>query len=109
MNGTKDNWWKAMIVVTLILVVFNLAVTLDNSGKMKPGTATPEQNSSLACDTIPVRFLIEEPVCAVKLLDALNESTLRVDPRNTTAIDNEIEHQTQYWVGKYIQWHTRNE
>jgi hypothetical protein len=109
MNGTKDNWWKAMIVVTLILLVFDLAVTLDNSGKMKPGTATPEQNFSLPCDTIPVRFLIEDPVCGVKLLDALNESTLRVDPRNATAIDKEIERQTQYWVGKYIQRHTKNE
>ena len=106
MIGTKDNWWKAVMVVMLILLVFNLAATLDNSGKMKPGTATPEQNVSIVCDAIPVRFLIEDPVCAAKLLDATNESTLRVDPRNATSIDNEIERQTEYWVEKYIERHT---
>ena len=109
MDGTSDNWWKAVMVVMLILLVFNLAATLDNSGKMKPGTATPEQNVSIVCDAIPVRFLIEDPVCAAKLLDALNVSVIRVDPRNATAIDNEIERQTEYWVEKYIQWHTKNE
>jgi len=109
MNGTKDNWWKAVMVVILIMGVFNLAVTLEHSTKMNPGQEPLKQNSSCTCDTIPVRFLIEEPICAVNLLDALNGSALRVDPRNTTAIDNEIERQTQYWVGKYIQWHTRNE
>ena len=69
MNGTKDNWWKAVIVVILIMMVFNLVVTMDLSTKGKPVNETLEQNSSLACDMIPVEFLIEEPVCAVKLLD----------------------------------------
>ena len=102
MAETEDNWWKTMIVLTLILGIFNLMVTLDLSAKMNPINTTVEHNFSTICDTIPVRFLIEEPVCAVKLLNALNESAFQIDPRNTTSIDNEIERQTQYWVGRYI-------
>ncbi|MFA5863174.1 MAG: hypothetical protein WC975_00650 [Phycisphaerae bacterium] len=108
MNGTKDNWWKAVIVVILIMGVFNLAVTLDLYGKANSRNETLVQNAS-TCDGIPIQFLIEEPVCAQELLDVLNRTALRVDPNNATSIDNEIQRQTEYWVEKYILWHTRNE
>jgi hypothetical protein len=104
MNMNKEDWWQAMIVVIVILAAFNLAATLDLYGKAGSGNVTVIPNISID-NGIPVHYLIEEPICSQKLLAVLNESAIRFDPDNATSIDNEIQRQTEYWVGMYIERH----
>ena len=68
----------ALMVVLLLVVAANLLLTLKlHHEATKLGRAVPKR-PDLPCAAIPTRFLMEEPVCAQKLIEAMNVTNVQV-------------------------------
>ena len=67
----------AMLVLVMIAVVINTVVTLQLAAKMDN---FPKPQRSLPCAAIPMRLIMEDPVCADKLLRSMNVTNVRVLP-----------------------------
>jgi len=67
---------KILTVCIVFLLVANLLLTVKvaiNSEKLKS-----YQRESLPCQALPIRFVMDEPECADKLLRSMNVSNVRV-------------------------------
>lgn len=73
---------RRLLIVVLLLVLaltitelFLLALSVEHAGDSPcPAAARP----SLPCAAIPTRFMMEDPACAQKLLEAMNVTNFRI-------------------------------
>lgn len=66
------------MLLILIGVVINMALTIRLSVEVKVKIAEVQQDKSLPCAAIPTRYILQEPECADKLLRAMNVTNVRV-------------------------------
>ena len=87
-RGTE---WLARHLVVLIAVMILLAVAVDTlvtielAARIDGLPACPEPPRSLPCAAVPIRFVHEAPLCADKLLRAMNISNVRITPSDTAS------------------------
>lgn len=83
-DETRRSGWLTLFLLVLItvLLVANLAMTVVHWKQGK--SATPAVTRSLPCEAVPVRFILDEPECADKLLRAMNVTNVRVIARNSS-------------------------
>jgi len=72
----------ALLVLIAVLLVANLCVTGMILKQGRP--VLPAVTRSLPCEAVPVRFVLDEPECADKLLRAMNVTNVRVVARNSS-------------------------
>lgn len=66
-------------MVLLVVNIFLIARVLLGLERLKP-----RQRESLPCQAVPIRFVMDEPECADKLLRSMNVSNVRVVARETS-------------------------
>ena len=83
-RSDKKDWiwiaWFAIHSSILIGVVVDVAINLqlaETIAIMRDGVCA---KASLPCASIPTRFVLEQPECAQKLLEAMNVTNVRVLP-----------------------------
>ncbi len=74
----KADW---ISLVILLVVVVNVLYTIRLSAEVKAKIAEVQKDKSLPCAAIPTRYILEEPECADKLLQAMNVTNVRVVAR----------------------------
>jgi len=69
-----------LVVRLLILAVLLLALNIAMTGLLlrQHEAFMPVSKSTLPCEAVPVRFVLDEPQCADKLLKAMNVTRVRV-------------------------------
>ncbi len=74
---------RRLVVILLVLITTLLVANLVVTGfllKQSKAFSTGARRS-LPCEAVPVRFVLDEPECADKLLRAMNVTRVRVLPR----------------------------
>ena len=71
----KEAFQKILIICIIILLVINILLTAQSLKTLKSCQNTQK---SLPCQSLPIRFVMEEPECAEKLLRSMNVSNVRV-------------------------------
>ena len=71
------------VLALLVLIAANLAILIKTTRTLDLLSRLPAASQPLPCPAIPTRLILEDPVCAQKLLDAMNVTGVRVDPRDT--------------------------
>jgi hypothetical protein len=66
----QQKWIIALLIVIVILLVVNIFVTLKSFTSRRPK----------ADFNMPVKFAVEHPECANKLLEAMNITNVRIVP-----------------------------
>ena len=69
---------KMLMICIIILLTINILLTAQGLNRLKYYQKSKE---SLPCQALPIRFVMEEPECADKLLRSMNVSNVRVLPR----------------------------
>ncbi len=83
MSGGRRASWRQMAVLVLgsaLLagVIIDLVVDLQTRRACTAGGDSPGSRAALPCPAIPTRLILEDPVCAQKLLDSMNVSHVRI-------------------------------
>ena len=73
MNEKKSRWVIGLLVLVLILLAVNISVTLKSLNLRQ----------SKACPNMPIKFAVEYPDCANRLLEAMNITNVKVVPAGT--------------------------
>ena len=71
----KETMQKMLMIFVIILLVINILLTAQGLKSLK---SCQSQKESLPCQALPIRFVIDEPECADKLLRSMNVSNVRV-------------------------------
>jgi len=81
-NNRRPHW---LVVILLVLIAVLLVANLVMMGfLLKQGKAVSTRTRrSLPCESVPVRFVLDEPECADKLLRAMNVTNVRILPRGS--------------------------
>ena len=66
---------KVLMTCIIILLVINALLTAQGLKRLKSCQNTQK---SLPCQSLPIRFVMDEPECADKLLRSMNVSNVRV-------------------------------
>jgi len=74
LKKNNSKWAVILLVVVLIAVVVDIAIRLSVPAK-------PKQPSR--CLAIPIKFAMENPSCANKLIEAANLTNVRIVPLGT--------------------------
>jgi hypothetical protein len=76
----RTKWVLLGILQALIFcgVVADLILSLMLWAQVDRLQDTPTARRSLPCEAIPVRFVLDDPLCADKLLKAMNVTNVRV-------------------------------
>ncbi|MBA7657540.1 hypothetical protein ES703_65479 [subsurface metagenome] len=81
--------WRWALAVLLVLILISQAVEwallLRLNEDVAGLTDDRARKGTLPCAALPTRFVLNEPACAQKLLEAMNVSNVRVVPRTTDA------------------------
>ena len=72
------------IVLIVIGVLVNLFLTLNLALRPQITMISECQPRPLPCGSLPIRFVLDDPVCADKLLRAMNVTNVRILERNTS-------------------------
>ena len=78
------NWQMILLICILVVVAGDLVITVtiaEDMGKVQ--SAQPQRARGLPCEAIPIRFALDEPDCANKLLRAMNETNVNFLPRRS--------------------------
>jgi len=84
MPARKMTSQKILTICIGIMFIANILLTahiVSGLGKLKSS-----QRESLPCQAVPIRFVIDEPECADKLLRSMNVSNVRILPHNGTYV-----------------------
>jgi len=87
--------WVLATLLTLILIALalNWAMLLRIEAQMASLAGARSRSSDLPCAALPTRFVLDEPECAQRLLEAMNVDNVRVigrhgnDSKNLTPAD----------------------
>ena len=78
MSRKSLNRLVILIVCVLVLLVVDLFITTRLFLNSKESPVIPCMSEPLPCRALPTRFVIEEPICANKLLRFMNVSNVRI-------------------------------
>lgn len=67
-------------VMVLLAVAVNSLVTIDLAARIDGLPACPEPPRSLPCAAVPIGFVHDAPLCADKLLQAMNVTNVHILP-----------------------------
>jgi len=67
----------------IALLLANLVMTVKLSNEIKELAPDIRQRRSLPCESMPVRFAMDNPDCANRLLEAMNVTNVRILPRGS--------------------------
>ncbi len=81
MKRKKPVWRVVLLVCVLGLVLINLLITMRFASKIDQVQSCSQKRKSLPCEAIPIKFAIEEPQCANRLLRAMNITNVNFSPR----------------------------
>lgn len=85
MMQRSRNWSLVLLICILAIVIPNGVITLKLAADMdKVQSAQPQRARGLPCEAIPIRFALDEPDCANKLLRAMNVTNVNFLPRQST-------------------------
>jgi hypothetical protein len=73
-----------VVLLIVILLIANLVTSAVIVSKIGKSCQYPAKAKSLPCESMPIKFALEHPDCANKLLEAMNVTTVKVLPRNST-------------------------
>ena len=74
-----------LLVLLTIALAINIALTHRTTVALSALGECPARRSSLPCEAIPVRFVLDDPACVDKLLRAMNVTNVRILPRGSRA------------------------
>jgi len=72
----------ALQVVIVVLLAANLVMT--SMVLSRAVSQCPTKSKSLPCEAMPIKFALDNPGCANKLLEAMNVINVKILPRNST-------------------------
>jgi len=80
---------RILVTILLVIVVVLLLANIIVSGfLLKQGKAASNvPRRSLHCEAVPVRFILDEPACADKLLKAMNLTRVKVVPKRPSHVN----------------------
>ena len=78
MSRKSLNRLVILIVCVLLLLVVDLFITTGLLLSSKKSPVIPRTSEPIPCRALPTRFVIEEPICANKLLGFMNVSNVRI-------------------------------
>ena len=78
----QSKWQMVLVVCIFAIVAANLFMAMKLSSDIRRLQLVPQKRQTLPCGAIPTRFVIEEPVCANKLLRSMNVTNVRILPHN---------------------------
>ena len=73
-----------LLVVIAVLLTANLVITSIILSRSTGKVLCPAKSKSLPCEAMPIKFALDNPDCANKLLRAMNVTNVKVLPRNST-------------------------
>ena len=76
----KPVWQVVLLVCILGLVLVNFLIAIRLASKIDQIQQCSEKRKSLPCEAIPIKFAMEEPQCANKLLRAMNVTNVNFLP-----------------------------
>ena len=77
----KLSWEIGLLVCILVLLLINIVMTTKLSVHNQKSQPSSVQREPLPCKAIPVRFILDEPICADKLLQTMNVTNLHILPK----------------------------
>lgn len=85
MKNKTSVWTVFLMLLVLSSVAANIVMTAKLSGKVD-AVALCIKKKPLPCAAIPIRYVMDEPECANKLLQAMNVTNVHVLSRNATVL-----------------------
>ncbi len=82
---SRSRWIPLVLILMTIGLAIHNAVTLRTIVLVDAMADCTPHRRSLPCEAIPVRFVLDDPVCADKLLRAMNVTNARILPRGSWA------------------------
>ena len=73
-----------VVLLIVILLIANLVVSVWIVSKIGKPCQYPAKTKSLPCESMPIKFALDHPDCANKLLEAMNVTNVKILPRNST-------------------------
>jgi hypothetical protein len=83
MKKKKPIWRTVLLVCIFGLVLANLLMAIRLASKIDNVQPCP-QKRGLPCEAIPIKFAMENPQCANKLLRAMNVTNVNFVPAGTS-------------------------
>ena len=80
MRRNKPVWQVVLLVCILGLVLADLLIAMRLAPKIDQIQSCSQKRKSLPCEAIPIKFTMEEPQCANKLLRAMNVTNVNFLP-----------------------------
>ena len=77
-------WFVLLLVLILIGIMIDIGITF----KTKPSAPA---RPLLPCQAIPIRYVMEYPECADKLLQAMNVTNVRIRPVETSSLNSKLD------------------
>ena len=83
MNAGRHASWRQVAVLVLggallAVAIIDLVADLQTRQACSTGNGAPRSQAAFPCPAIPTRLILEDPVCAQKLLDVMNVSNVRI-------------------------------
>ena len=77
----KVAFQKILTVCIFVILMINIILIAKIALDLKRLKSCQNQRESLPCQAVPIRFVMDEPECADKLLKSMNVTNVRVLPR----------------------------
>ncbi len=83
MKRAYPTWSIAVLILILsVLILVGVVANMVTTLKLASGLSGAPPRS-LPCAAVPTRLILEDPVCAQKLLDAMNVTNVRIQRGQT--------------------------
>ena len=86
-HEARVDWLSWALVVVLYLLtgvtVASTYLTLELNSRLDAIVEAPAFRSRLPCAAIPTRLVLDHPECAQRLLEAMNVTNVRIEPRGS--------------------------
>ena len=79
----KKKYMLLLIMVGILLVV-NVILTSVLLSRPAEQVQCPVKSRSLPCEAMPIKFALDNPDCANKLLESMNVTNVNILPKNST-------------------------
>ena len=76
--------YMLLLMVAGILLVVNMILTSLVLSRPVGQVLCPAKSKSLPCEAMPIKFALNNPGCANKLLEAMNVTNVKILPKNST-------------------------
>ena len=73
-----------VVLLIVILLIANLVVSVWIVYEIGKSCQYSAKTKSLPCESMPIKFALENPDCANKLLDVMNVTNVKILPKNST-------------------------